>query len=380
MPQFQILPPNPGFGSQLGQALGEGIGSGLSQGINAFYQKKDREREREEQKKLIEHYGKLSGFFQGPEHRSSPDDWRKIIEELEIETPQQSIPDLLEGMKDASQEGAEVLRGKETAPEQEKFSLEEEKGPRDLTKLKEAFTFERPQAPFVPTRLEDFSKIAAMNQKDRLQAEKTAAPLMKQIDDEAKGARRQLDSIRLMEKALESGKGGPLSWDALMGKLGIRSWMSEEGQLFQSQLLNYMEGMRDLFGVRITDADLKLILDKLPDIARNPRVNRMIMDTFKLNSAYQLARKKAKDLILSKASKEGIFPKDLDRRIDSVLEYTFEPHREKSLTNIEGIISAARGEKESMLSPRSFSKGDRRKNKKTGETQVWTGREWRKVK
>jgi hypothetical protein len=38
MPQIQVLPANPGFGSQLGQALGGGLGQGLSQGISAGLQ------------------------------------------------------------------------------------------------------------------------------------------------------------------------------------------------------------------------------------------------------------------------------------------------------------------------------------------------------
>lgn len=35
MPQIQIIPGAPGFGSQLGAALGQGLGGGLSQGISA---------------------------------------------------------------------------------------------------------------------------------------------------------------------------------------------------------------------------------------------------------------------------------------------------------------------------------------------------------
>lgn len=34
MPQFQVLPQNPGFGQQLGQQLGAGIGAGINQGIS----------------------------------------------------------------------------------------------------------------------------------------------------------------------------------------------------------------------------------------------------------------------------------------------------------------------------------------------------------
>lgn len=42
MPQIQMLEPQAGFGSQLGQMLGSGVGQGLSQGISAYFQNKQR--------------------------------------------------------------------------------------------------------------------------------------------------------------------------------------------------------------------------------------------------------------------------------------------------------------------------------------------------
>lgn len=48
MPQFQMLDPNPGFGSQLGRALGQGFSAGISKGIDNFYKQKEDNRKREE--------------------------------------------------------------------------------------------------------------------------------------------------------------------------------------------------------------------------------------------------------------------------------------------------------------------------------------------
>ncbi len=47
MPQFQVLEPNPGFGSRLGAALGGGIGQGLSQQLNQMLEQKQRKKQLE---------------------------------------------------------------------------------------------------------------------------------------------------------------------------------------------------------------------------------------------------------------------------------------------------------------------------------------------
>ena len=49
----------------------------------------------------------------------------------------------------------------------------------------------------------------------------------------------------------------------------------------QAALPNLIEGFRQLFGVRITDADLKILLDKLPDIGKSAETNKAIMGVLK---------------------------------------------------------------------------------------------------
>lgn len=63
---------------------------------------------------------------------------------------------------------------------------------------------------------------------------------------------------------------------------------AEQGQ-FQAALPNLLEGFRELFGVRITDADLKLLQDKLPDIGKDAETNRSILNILK---SYSTAKKK----------------------------------------------------------------------------------------
>lgn len=339
-----ILPSNPTFGTLLAQALGnagQNIGAGLTERSKLL-----------SKKNLIESYGK--NFSGSSLQNQNNEDLDQKINSFKKEF---SIPSQNENISEEIPQDSENLQN----PESHNF-------------IKEALTFQKPPLPFAPTDISDFSKIAQMQQKERLSNEKNAQKKIDSIDESAKGSQRQLDSIRVQKKIISEGKGGPLSWDNLMSKLGFRTWMSPSGQLFQSQMLNYMEGMRDLFGVRLTDADLKLVLDKLPDIGRDPKSNKQIMDFFEIGAQYNIARKNAKDLILSEAEKQGVFPKDLDRRIDLVMKETFSPYREQMIQNIENLAQESKSK--TPLPKKDFPKGTIRTNNKTGQSQVWNGSKW----
>lgn len=86
MPQIQILPSVPTFGSQLGRTLGEGLGSGISEGINVYYQQKEQERKFDEQReksRLSAQKGLPSLLKQvAPELEGNPEAFKSIRKSL----------------------------------------------------------------------------------------------------------------------------------------------------------------------------------------------------------------------------------------------------------------------------------------------------------
>jgi len=136
------------------------------------------------------------------------------------------------------------------------------------------------------------------------------------IRKSADSADRLLKSVKNQQMLIDKGlKTGPLTWDRLMFKIGMKGAASPEAQAFQANLLNFMEGQREKFGVRLTDADLKLIQDKLPDIARSKDGNRLILSLFESEAEYEKVKKQA----LSDAMKQGM-TLDLEERYQEILD------------------------------------------------------------
>lgn len=136
------------------------------------------------------------------------------------------------------------------------------------------------------------------------------------VKEGAESAKRLLKSVQNQQHILRKGlKTGPFTWDALMFRMGLKGAASPAAQAFQANLLDYMEGQREKFGVRLTDADLRLILDKLPDISRSKEGNELILSLFESQAKYETLKKKA----LSDVMKEGV-TLDLEERFDNHFE------------------------------------------------------------
>ena len=53
MPQFQLLPESPGFGSQLGRQLGGGISQGIGSGLQQMFEQKTKQQKLDRIMKIL---------------------------------------------------------------------------------------------------------------------------------------------------------------------------------------------------------------------------------------------------------------------------------------------------------------------------------------
>ena len=164
------------------------------------------------------------------------------------------------------------------------------------------------------------------------------------IREGAESSRRLKSSVKKQTLLLEKGlKTGPLTWDSLMFKIGLRGAASPEAQAFQANLVDYMEGMRQKFGVRLTDTDLGLVLDKIPDISRTKEGNKLLLALFESQADYEILKKKA----LQNVMKKGI-TLDLEERYDNELNRMLEedPELQKGFERaLAGLYQEATGKK-----------------------------------
>lgn len=63
---------------------------------------------------------------------------------------------------------------------------------------------------------------------------------------------------------------------------------------------NFLEGMKDIFGARLSDADLRIVEDKLPSISKNKEANLAILDVMQRAAERSIKLEKVAEDVLEK--------------------------------------------------------------------------------
>ncbi len=135
-----------------------------------------------------------------------------------------------------------------------------------------------------------------ISRKEELEFHKESDKFDEELNKSAKGAKNQLESIKNVEKAL--GKGGDSRKTLAnvfrgMGTVGQKisdALLSKDQATIQASIPDFLEGRKELFGVRLSDADLKLLQDKLPDMGKSPEANTAILKLMKKYSQKSVLR------------------------------------------------------------------------------------------
>lgn len=133
-----------------------------------------------------------------------------------------------------------------------------------------------------------------------------SANFEKEVSDHAKTARRQLPLIDKSIKAVSEGKINPSSLANVFTFFGERgkkisnALLSKDESALISSIPEFLEGRKELFGVRLSDADLRLLQDKLPDIGKNKEANLSVLDLMKKSADRALKIEKISQDVLEK--------------------------------------------------------------------------------
>lgn len=149
-----------------------------------------------------------------------------------------------------------------------------------------------------------------------------------QIASNATGAKHQLDSIEDTTKAIASGKIKPTSLANIFRKLGkggeaiAEALLSKEEATLLASIPAFLEGRKELFGVRLSDADLALLRDKLPDIGKSKEANMAILKLMKRSADKAILKENiARDI---KKQNGGLRPVDyrdqVEERFDALVK------------------------------------------------------------
>lgn len=141
-------------------------------------------------------------------------------------------------------------------------------------------------SPFIENKRrseENTAKNVKASNKEKMDIHKDSEKFDTQLQDQAEAAEKQVEATKDILKAIKTGKVQPLSiYNALKGfgtagdKIASAFKSAEQGKV-EAAVPLLLEGWKSVFGVRITDADLKLLLDKLPSISNSPEANEAII-------------------------------------------------------------------------------------------------------
>lgn len=133
-----------------------------------------------------------------------------------------------------------------------------------------------------------------------------SADFEKSLRTHASTAKRQIPLIESNIKSVKEGKIKPSSLANVFsffgdtGKKISNALLSKDEAALLASVPEFLEGRKELFGVRLSDADLRLLQDKLPEIGKSKEANLAILDLMKRAAERAIKLEKISEDVLEK--------------------------------------------------------------------------------
>lgn len=210
--------------------------------------------------------------------------------------------------EDTSAKIAKIVRGNPDDPADEL-----------AIKLGEAGVEPRYATPYIENRRrQDESK--AKNEKSNIESEekrlheyhKESAKYDEKLRTTAVNSVKQLEAVKDLESAVDSGNVKPLKIANIFRRMGntgqkiADAFTNADQGKFDAAMPLLLEGWKDVFGVRLSDADIKILENKLPGIGKSPAANKAILGIIEKYAKPNIIRAEvAKEI---KAQNKGLRP------------------------------------------------------------------------
>jgi hypothetical protein len=160
--------------------------------------------------------------------------------------------------------------------------------------------------------------------KREIDIHKLSTKVDEDIAEKAKSADRQLEAISTIRKTIRSGNVKPKSIANALRGFGVvgdkiaDAYLNEDQAAFAASIPSLIEGMKDLFGVRLSDADLRIVQDKLPALGKDPKANEAILEV--IEKYANLGKKRGEIARQVKKESQGLRKLDFADEVENRLE------------------------------------------------------------
>ena len=314
MVQIFDASPTESSASLSGSALAKGLGIRLQQ--------------QQQQKAQQQMQGVLSKVLTG---QASPEDLAQLPPEIQLEI-----------FKQRNKPAPGGLSGQAVPPEVAQMIpkiLNENKGATAdelAVKLDEAGVPRAYSNSYIENRRrqdESAVKQSDVARKERLAFHKESQKYDEKLTDQADSAKNQLTAIERQRKVLPEMNNWDRISSAVFGKSPLQNlFKSASAQEFDSAVLPLLEGARDTFGSRLTDADLRVVLQKIATSDKNPEAIKKILAWQELDAKMKIEKRKLADQI--KKKEHGLRPLDFSEQLRELMDEKFGKQIENTATEI----------------------------------------------
>jgi len=177
---------------------------------------------------------------------------------------------------------------------------------------------------------EDLKKSQEKIERETIQAyHKESEKYDEKLQANAQIARDQVEHVKDIENSIESNNVSPISWSNIfkkfgpIGELAADALLNKDQATLQASIPSLLAGWKEVFGVRLSDADLKILEDKLPSIGKSKEANLAITRILKKYGEKTLLRSKIGREI--KEKNNGLRPLGYQDMIEQRYEEMTEP-------------------------------------------------------
>ncbi len=161
-----------------------------------------------------------------------------------------------------------------------------------------------------------------MQRQDRKEIHKETQKYDDELRTNADIAKKKLVAVEKQEALLPHIKTKDRYISALSnGTVFENLFKSSSAQQFDAAALPLIEGKRETFGVRLTDSDLRVVLQKIATSDKDAEANKAILDWEKLDAQMLIAKRKIADEI--RKENGGYRPIDFEEQLNNRLDEQF---------------------------------------------------------
>lgn len=187
------------------------------------------------------------------------------------------------------------------------------------------------------TRANNQREDKKISRNEELQFHKESEKFDEELMKNSRIAVKQSEAINEIDKAIDSKNVSPTSWSNIFkgfGKIGDKiseALLNKDEATLLASIPQLLEGWKEVFGVRLSDADLKVLQDKLPSIGKNPAANKSILGILKKYSDMTLLRGKIGEEV--KKANKGLRPLGFASKVDERFNEMTQPVKIINPTN-----------------------------------------------